>query len=399
MRTVGVICECNPFHAGHGYLFSAARASGADAVIAVMSGCFTQRGEAAVADPVSRARILLLGGADAVLELPYPFCASSAEYFSRAGVEILDRLGVTELWFGSECGDLERLRRLATAAEDPAFASRYAATTRSNEGTAQAFFSCLQDFCGEDSPCLSNDILGISYLRALEKRASRMKPVTLKRQGSAFHETTVSEDGAYPSATALRLLWRKKGLEAILPYLPTGSEAILAPLAVKNAIPASLSNAERLILGHLRLADPAALEVTAELGGGLGNHLAHVAQSATSLEELLKGAETKKYPRARLLRGILFSLTGIRREDLSRSVSYVRLLAANERGRRFLSLCRKGSELPIITRQSDLPTDPSAVCQAEWERRAWALYSLAVPGIGEAQDYRRQTPFVERETP
>ena len=109
MRTAGIVCECNPFHAGHGYLFSAARASGVDAVIAVMSGCFTQRGEAAVADPISRARILLLGGADAVLELPYPFCSSSAEYFSRAGVEILDRLGVDELWFGSECGDLDRL--------------------------------------------------------------------------------------------------------------------------------------------------------------------------------------------------------------------------------------------------------------------------------------------------
>ena len=75
MKRVGIICECNPFHDGHAYLIRQARAAGADAVIAVMSGCFVQRGEAAVADPYLRAEALLAGGADAVLELPFPYAA------------------------------------------------------------------------------------------------------------------------------------------------------------------------------------------------------------------------------------------------------------------------------------------------------------------------------------
>ena len=43
MKTVGIICECNPFHGGHEYLMKKAREGGAEAVICVMSGNFVQR--------------------------------------------------------------------------------------------------------------------------------------------------------------------------------------------------------------------------------------------------------------------------------------------------------------------------------------------------------------------
>ena len=45
MRRVGIICEYNPFHAGHAHLIAAARAAGAREVVCVMSGNFTQRGD------------------------------------------------------------------------------------------------------------------------------------------------------------------------------------------------------------------------------------------------------------------------------------------------------------------------------------------------------------------
>ena len=92
MRSIGIVCECNPLHGGHQYLIQQARAAGADAVICVMSGCFTQRGEAAIADPYTRAHALILGGADAVVELPFPYSCAGAEFFASAGVEILNLL-------------------------------------------------------------------------------------------------------------------------------------------------------------------------------------------------------------------------------------------------------------------------------------------------------------------
>lgn len=396
MKTVGIICECNPFHAGHGYLISQAKASGADAVIALMSGCFVQRGEAAIADPFSRAAVMLLGGADAVLELPFPYCAGSAEFFGGAGVEIFDRLGVDELWFGSECGDLERLDRLSTALDDPAFWERYAKSAEGNEGTAAAFFSCLQAFCGDVDPCLSNDILAISYLRALRQRGSRIKPVTVKRVGSAYRADAVEETTQFPSATALRRLWRAKGLDAVLSYLPDGAKEILSPCVENGTAPASLLNAEALVLGHFRLTARENLESIAELSGGLGNRLAEISQRADSLESLLKLAETKKYPVSRLQRGILFALTGITREDLKTSPAYVRLLAANAVGCEFLGDCRKSLGLPIVTRRADLPDTDGARRQAEWAERAYALYSLCTPKIGSCETLWRQNPVIWR---
>ena len=80
MRIAGIICECNPLHRGHLYLMERARQDGADGVICVMSGCFTQRGDAAVFDPRTRAEMILTeGGADAVFELPFPYSAAGAE--------------------------------------------------------------------------------------------------------------------------------------------------------------------------------------------------------------------------------------------------------------------------------------------------------------------------------
>ena len=117
MKRIGIICECNPFHRGHQYLIERAKASGADTVVALMSGYFVQRGEPAVASPFLRAEALLRCGADLVLELPFPYAAASAEYFADAGVDILERLGVDELWFGSECGDLRMLRNVSELTE------------------------------------------------------------------------------------------------------------------------------------------------------------------------------------------------------------------------------------------------------------------------------------------
>ena len=371
MKRVGVICECNPFHAGHAYLLKQARLAGADAVIAVMSGCFVQRGEAAVADPYLRAEALLAGGADVVLELPFPYAAAGAEFFSRAGVEILARLGVDELWFGSECGDLAGLSRISVLAGSEAFLARYEQAAKEKGGTAETYFALLREMSGGAIPCSPNDILAISYLRAIRESGADLRPVTVRREGSGYADEELTA-GNFPSASALRRLWREQGAEAMLGQLPFEVWDLYA--AVRE--PAELRYAERLILGYFRLTAADALEEIAELSGGLGHRLADAALKADSLEELLALAATKKYPRARLCRGLLFALTGIVREDLRTSPAYVRLLAANAKGRGFLAEARKRSSLAVVTRRTDLPSTPAAIRQEEWERRAWALYSL-----------------------
>ena len=112
MTTVAIIAEYNPFHKGHQHQIEKIREEfGPEtAVIIIMSGNYTQRGEIAVIGKDSRAKCAVLGGANLVLELPFPFSSSSAEFFARSGVKIADSLGIVDyLSFGSESGDINVL--------------------------------------------------------------------------------------------------------------------------------------------------------------------------------------------------------------------------------------------------------------------------------------------------
>ena len=125
MKTAAVIAEYNPFHNGHQFHLECTRSlTGADYVVAVMSGDFVQRGQCAVTDKYARTRMALLGGADLVLELPALFACGSAGDFAAGAVALLDGLGVADaLCFGSECGDIAPFLRAASllCAESPAF--------------------------------------------------------------------------------------------------------------------------------------------------------------------------------------------------------------------------------------------------------------------------------------
>ena len=185
MKNVGVICEYNPFHGGHAYLLE--RVRGAETVICLMSGEFTQRGEAAILPPVARAEMALRAGADLVLELPFPYCAGSARYFGA---------GADTLAFGSESADLVSLQAAAgkTLGED--FINKCANGAK-NKGDAAKYFETL----GEGD-LLSNDILAIEYIRAVQSLGAALKPHPILRVGAGYRDTDAGV--AYPSATALR---------------------------------------------------------------------------------------------------------------------------------------------------------------------------------------------------
>lgn len=388
MKTVGIICECNPLHGGHQYLLTQARASGADVVVALMSGWFVERGEPAVADPFLRAEALLRCGADLVLELPYPYAAAGAEFFADAGVDILARLGPDELWFGSECGDLPLLSRMSRITLSKDFEERYSASVGENGGSAESYFSILQEMAGEDTPILPNDILGISYLRSICRRDAHLRPVTVRRVGSGYAQTDLTTD-TFPSASALRRLWREKGLCEVLPLLPPECREVYA----KAGEPADVEYAARLILGHFRLTSADTLSHVAELGGGLGNRMAEAARNAESLQDFFALAATKKYTDARIRRGVLFALTGVEPEDLRSRPAYTRLLAANACGSRFLATLRGKDTIPVITRHSDLTPTLQNARQTCLSEQAYRLYTLCLRDPASATTLWKRSPI------
>ena len=71
MNICGIICEYNPFHAGHRFLIDECRrVLGSDcAIVCAMSGDFVQRGEAAIFTKHDRARAAVAVRARAVVDL------------------------------------------------------------------------------------------------------------------------------------------------------------------------------------------------------------------------------------------------------------------------------------------------------------------------------------------
>ena len=98
MTVTGIIAEFNPFHNGHKYLLDQAEG----VKIVAMSGNFVQRGEPAIVDKWIRTQMALENGADLVVELPFLTSVQSADYFAAGAVDILSRLGIDSLTFGTE---------------------------------------------------------------------------------------------------------------------------------------------------------------------------------------------------------------------------------------------------------------------------------------------------------
>ena len=114
MKIAGIIAEYDPFHNGHAYQIAKTRDAGAEAIVVVLGGEFTQRGEPAWCSKYTRAEAALCCGADLVLEMPVPYAVGSAEKFAEGGISILDALGCVDvLSFGSESGDAEKLKAVS----------------------------------------------------------------------------------------------------------------------------------------------------------------------------------------------------------------------------------------------------------------------------------------------
>lgn len=209
LKTIGIVTEYNPFHKGHAYMIEEAkRKSGADRVVVVMSGSFVQRGEPAIFDKWTRAEAALLNGADLVLELPVLFAAANAETFARAAVRILEESGIVDiLCFGSESGDLYSMQEAAKLMVNETEEFQKLLKEQLDEGLSYpaARAKALETVSHISSEILSrpNHILGLEYLKALDKYNCTMKPMTIKREGDYNSPSLAMEEG-YASAAAIR---------------------------------------------------------------------------------------------------------------------------------------------------------------------------------------------------
>ena len=382
----GIICEFNPFHKGHKYLFDKARELGAKNIVCAMSGNAVQRGEFAICDKYERAKSALQNGADLVLELPFPWSSASAEYFALAGIRVLSAY-CDAVIFGSECGDIELLTRAANIAISREFCEKLDVRKKSGEGAAAAYFSLLEEAVG--TRLSSNDILGVEYIKAAKKCGLGLEFFTVRRMGNAYRDNNIY-DGEIPSASAIRrAVLDKDDISSVKGYTEDAFISLLDQGMITD-----VRLLDRALLMHFRLADVKELSCYAEADGGVAERICAAAKENSDINGFWNSVKTKRYTDAKLCRAILFCITKARRELLLQIPEYTYLLAVNENGRKLLSLLKKsgnGEFIPIVTKPADVPRNS---LQFAAEERLNAVFSLARNNTSSMSEAYRKNAFV-----
>lgn len=379
MLTAGIICEYNPFHFGHGYLIRQLREHGATHIVAVMSGNFVQRGEAAILSKHARTLQALLCGADLVVELPLPWAVSGAERFALGGVSLLDAIGADFIGFGSECGNVERLKEASLALSSPLLRESMRGMLEKGSTFAAARQSAVGQLYGKETAELlrdPNNILGIEYLKAIDRIGSGITPLTVRRHGSAHDAKSCC--GPYASSGQIRELLQK-GLD-VSALMPPAAFSVLQEEMRAGKAPASLFRAERAVLAQLRRMTRSDFAALPDLSEGLENRIFSAARQATGLEELYSLAKTKRYPLARIRRTVLSAFLGLQAGHCHGFPPYIRVLGIGERGPEILQRAKAAAKLPIVSRPAGLSAlGDSARALADLESRAADLYALCLP--------------------
>ena len=355
MKISSVICEFNPIHNGHEYLLRKMREGGATHIVAIMSGNFTQRGEAAIFDKFTRASAALECGADLVIELPVSFACSNAERFAYGGVYIADALGcIEELSFGSETADTLLLKKAADAVSsvktEPEL-SRYLSTGMTFAAARQKAVEAV--FGREAAEILSqpNDILAVEYIKALNKLGSAVSPSAVKRIG-AGHDSFRAE-GKTASARKIRESYYR-GDMSCMDYIPSHAADIFRNARNQPCCSGRMSRLEPMMLYRLRTMTAGDIARLPEISEGLENRIYEAVRSGTSISQITDKAKSKRYTRARISRIMTYALLGIEKQELPDAPEYIRILGMNSRGREILRHARGRSTLPVIMRYADI---------------------------------------------
>jgi predicted nucleotidyltransferase len=332
MRTCGIISEYNPFHNGHAYQIQKARElSGADCILAVMSGNFVQRGEPAIVDKWKRAEAAVRNGADVVIELPYFYATQSASRFAQGGVEALKIAGADAICFGSECGNLENLQEIADTPVNPDHL----------HVALDAGMSYPKAYSLLTSNMYPNDLLAVSYLRAIQ--GTNIHPYLVQRT-SGYLDDAIAENA---SALAIRkALKEHASLHGSTPMEEVlNSSFLVTPEMYYPYLRTFLATAGRERLAEFFL-----------FTEGIENHLMKNAQVNASYEDFLNACTTYRYTASRIRRTCLQAMNQVTKKEVQALPKYdcLRILAFNDQGRKWLAQQRK-KETRIASKFADVP--------------------------------------------
>ena len=353
MKTIGIICEYNPFHNGHAHQLHTLATKYPNALrICIMSGSFVQRGEPAIFSKFDRARWAILGGADIVIELPTLYSLGSAQLFASGAIQLIKSLSIDMLSFGSETTNLEQL--ILTAKCMDCESTQNKLRNYLNEGLS--YSTAFRKALGSELLSTPNALLGLEYIRAGLKHHPNLEYIPILRT-SNHHNPNIDQE--LPSGTALRQL--------ITTSIPLNiSSALLSaiPTAILNDMTHRITNGDYVDYSryynmlHMlsRRMTTNELVCFVDFTEGI-EHLWLKAAQQPSWESAIEQIKSKRYTYARLQRMSAYLTLGITKDLLNVTMQngpqYARLLAFNDRGRQWL---RTEHDIPLIQKWAKAPT-------------------------------------------
>ncbi len=383
MKIAGIVAEYNPFHNGHKYHIEKTKEiTGADGVVAVMSGNFVQRGETAILSKWARAKAAIENGVDLVVELPTIWSIARAQSFAQGAVGILKGLGcVDSISFGSECGDIEKLIETATALSDPLVIERMKKNLEIGMSYAGARAEAVRTYHGDDFFNILNEpnnTLGIEYIIANNEGDPKSGIVTVQRHAVAHDSIKRSEN--FASASDIRSMMLEG--DSWVRYVPQSMVEIYRQEVESQTGPTPYSKLEFSILCCMRQLRVEDILESPDVSEGIENRIHDAALKAASLEDLFATAKTRRYSHARIRRIVLASFLGFTKEMCEGLPPYIKVLAMNDKGKEILKKAKETATLPIITKASDVDTLSDRAKEVySLEGMCTDVYSLATPVI------------------
>ena len=360
MKTIGIICEYNPFHNGHAHQLHTLAQEHPEALrICIMSGSFVQRGEPAIFSKFDRARWAILGGADIVIELPTLYSLGSAQLFGTGAIRMVKALHIDALSFGSETANLDALVDIAKRMDCES--TQAVLRTYINEG--MSYGSAFRKALDTEILNTPNALLGLEYIRAGLNYHPTLKYMPILRT-SDHHESNIIKD--FPSGTALRKL---------ITNMATSSNNCninsIVPKTIANDMTNIISNGAYvnynryydIIHSLSRRTSTTKLESFGEFNEGI-EHLWSKAAQQPTWNLAMEHIKSKRYTYARLQRMGAYLALGIQKDVLQNAMQegpqYARLLAFNDRGRQWL---RNDFEIPLIQKWAKAPNELNTLGQ------------------------------------
>lgn len=390
MKTAGIIAEYNPFHKGHEYQIRYTKEKlKADYVIVAMSGDYVQRGTPALISKHVRAEMALRCGADLVLEMPVSISTASAEAFAMGGVSLLDSLGVVDmLCFGSESGEISALRELAEIlVEEPeeykkllkSFLSEGQTFPAARSQALTEYFKNPRNFNGDDfdgvlTPLLNevtqilntpNNILGIEYCKALLRLNSQIRPVTIRREGMGYHETTVPDGNStvaspdlqsptdfFASATAIRnlILRDSPDPDALASQIP-GQAFPVFQKAVNSGEFLTENSLDSILSYCLMKENVKSLSSYMDVSEDLARRIINQQNLLLSFSQSVSVLKTRELTQTRIQRALLHIILNI--HTAPTQIPFARVLGFRRESSELLSQIKKHSRIPLITKLAD----------------------------------------------